>query len=42
MYAENVLITDCIFKENFANKLSKNIFVGFSEIEIFNTQFYDE
>ncbi len=42
MYAENVLITGCLFKENNATTLSKNIFLGFSTVEIYNTEFYDE
>eukprot|EP00347_Sterkiella_histriomuscorum_P007237 403349735 len=35
----NVLIQSCIFSKNLANSRSKNIFAGFSNIFIINTQF---
>ena len=41
MYVYNMSIEGCTFQNNIATTLSKNIFIGFSNISITSTLFQD-
>jgi hypothetical protein len=41
MYAYRLSINKCFFIKNQAGKISKNIFLGFSNLSISNSQFED-
>lgn len=41
IYANDNIIKDCYFEDNNSTTLSKNIFVGFSNLTITNTVFSD-